>query len=358
MKVLRSTKCTFKFATEHKKQVWQSILQEYGHIVNFFINQFWDDTPGKYECNKKIYSLSNSWMSNRVKSMACREAIDMVNAAKKRRDNKPVHHGSSMQATQLITKLILTNNAQSFDAWLHVWCVGNKIALDLPIKFHKHFNYLNSQGTLLKGFLITKDYVQFIFEIETGTKKTEGQVLGLDTGVNQLATLSNGQQLGNLKPLITRINGCQHGSKRQKRLRRALKHKMDEIAKQITTSDIQLLVLENLKGLRYKTKQRLVKNVRCVIGTWTYGYWLDRLKQDCEWNRVSFRSVSPRNTSITCSSCGYTDKRNRDNETFRCLKCSHEDNADINASKNILQRFLSSPYGTGYQDYSNNRIIP
>jgi putative transposase len=47
-------------------------------------------------------------------------------------------------------------------------------------------------------------------------------------------------------------------------------------------------------------------------------------------------------TSQTCSKCGYIDKRNRKNqETFICGFCHKKQNADINASKNILARSSS-----------------
>ncbi len=47
--------------------------------------------------------------------------------------------------------------------------------------------------------------------------------------------------------------------------------------------------------------------------------------------------VNPKNTSIKCSSCAHTDSRNRKSRgEFECLSCGHAENADLNASKNIL----------------------
>ncbi len=49
--------------------------------------------------------------------------------------------------------------------------------------------------------------------------------------------------------------------------------------------------------------------------------------------------INPAYTSQTCSKCNYVDKRNRKNqETFICGFCHKKQNADINASKNILVR--------------------
>lgn len=78
-------------------------------------------------------------------------------------------------------------------------------------------------------------------------------------------------------------------------------------------------------------------------------YWQQRLEWTCEEKNVSFRRVSPWNTSRMCSSCGHTDKKNRNGENFLCQNCGYIDNADLNAAKNILERFLSGPYGAGCQ---------
>ena len=49
--------------------------------------------------------------------------------------------------------------------------------------------------------------------------------------------------------------------------------------------------------------------------------------------------VDPKNTSRECSQCGHTDKGNRpDQAIFKCVKCGHSENADINAAKTILAR--------------------
>jgi len=55
------------------------------------------------------------------------------------------------------------------------------------------------------------------------------------------------------------------------------------------------------------------------------------------WRGGTLVEVNPRHTSQQCSSCGYTSKENRvTQEVFRCQACGHEENADINAAKNIL----------------------
>ena len=93
------------------------------------------------------------------------------------------------------------------------------------------------------------------------------------------------------------------------------------------------------------------------IGTWNWKYWLNRLEAQCELNRISFRTVAPYYTSTTCPVCGHSDRGNRSGEMFLCLKCGHTDNADVNAGKNILNRFLTGQYGVCYKQESLDNLV-
>jgi len=55
------------------------------------------------------------------------------------------------------------------------------------------------------------------------------------------------------------------------------------------------------------------------------------------WRGGILVEVNPKHTSQRCSCCGHTAKENRVSQVaFKCQVCCHEDNADINAAKNIL----------------------
>jgi putative transposase len=62
-----------------------------------------------------------------------------------------------------------------------------------------------------------------------------------------------------------------------------------------------------------------------------------QLDYKLSWSGGILVEVNPRHTSQTCSCCGYAAKENRvSQDVFRCQVCGHEENADINAAKNIL----------------------
>lgn len=348
MKIMRSTKLSLKFCNQRKITLLNSVLKEYGTVVNHFIALFWKECPSKGKLLKAIVNYPDTWLCARLRKVAAREAIDMVRANRERDKDKavmPVHAGRCMCVSSTIAALV--DGSKAFDGYIILRCIGNGIKLNLPVNFHRHLHSLKNLGRRCESYIITDKYIQLAFEIETGLKKRPDSCVGIDTGINSLASLSNGEQLGtDIKSCIERIKRCKHGSKGQKRASKALRQRMNEVAKQIA-GKFDLVVVENLKNITKNTKRRLGKNMRRTIGRWNIRYWLTRLQMACEMKRCSFRTVCAGYTSQTCSACGYTDRKNRTGEVFHCLKCSHRANADVQASVNILQRFLTGPYGAG-----------
>ena len=98
MKLIRSTKCSLKFATAKKQNELSIILSEYSKVVNIFIDYFWlnPDKATKGELLKPVVDIPETWLSARLRKVAAREAIDMINASKQRwkeKAVKPVHKG-------------------------------------------------------------------------------------------------------------------------------------------------------------------------------------------------------------------------------------------------------------------------
>ena len=366
---MRSSKCSLKFTTQSKREQLNSVLKEYGKVVNFFINHFWSKPlPTKSQLLKEIVNLPETWLTARLRKVAAREALDMINSVIKKEDfkenkwykfktkkYKPKHHGKSMSVSDTIGTLLPSKEAKEFNAWLHLNSIGHDIILDIPIRFHKQFNKLCKAGKRLASYVITDKYIQFAFEIETEKKLEEGKIIGIDTGINALASCSDGTQYGtDIKQIIENIKRCEHGSKHQKRLRRSLRQRIDEVAKQVVQG-CKLVVVESLKNMNYKTTltRRVSKNIRRSLGAWNYRYWLNRIELNCETSRACFRSVCPAYTSQRCFKCGHTERDNRNGEVFLCQKCGHTDNADVNAAKNIEFRFMSGPYGAAFAKPEN-----
>lgn len=358
MQIIRSSKCNLKYCTQEKLDMIDKIRQEYIKVTNWFIDRFWSDPPSKMDLNSKILHLikDETWFSQRMVQQCTREALDLIASAKAKAEKllekpvKPTYSGNQMTLSSAIVSFESTKNANTYDNWLHFQSIGDKIKFDVPIRRHKHFNQLFQEGKLCSTIRILKNHIMFSFKIDTGPKLAPDACVGVDTGIKVLASLSDGQQFGpDIEAKIQRIKRCKHGSKGQQRARVDLKSYISYIAKQVAKQGT-LIVVENLKGISQNTKKskRLSKSMRYVIGSWNQSYWIGRLEAACERNRVSFRRVAPYNTSVECSNCHHTDKRNRPTrDTFECQSCGHLADADLNASKVILHRFLSGPYGAG-----------
>ncbi len=76
------------------------------------------------------------------------------------------------------------------------------------------------------------------------------------------------------------------------------------------------------RGLRYIRHSAILRKVRIVA----------------ERMGIRIIEVNPQGTSQECRTCSYTHKDNRKGERFLCLACGRVDNADGNASANIVQR--------------------
>lgn len=116
MKIIRSSRCSLKELSEAKREKLQKIISEYGAVVNFFIQHFWEETPPKSQLLKSIVNLPETWLSARLKKVAAREAIDMVLAVKKRDGDKavqPIHKGTRMYVSSTIATLLYSSTIKT-----------------------------------------------------------------------------------------------------------------------------------------------------------------------------------------------------------------------------------------------------
>ena len=65
--------------------------------------------------------------------------------------------------------------------------------------------------------------------------------------------------------------------------------------------------------------------------------FFNKLEYKSKMYDKNFVKVNPKYTSQKCTSCGHIAKENRSSQSkFKCVNCGYTDNADSNASKNIL----------------------
>jgi putative transposase len=95
--------------------------------------------------------------------------------------------------------------------------------------------------------------------------------------------------------------------------------------------------LEDLQGIRKRTAVR--KAQRSRHGKWALGELRTLIEYKARLAGVALAAVPPRNTSRSCSECGYCDKANRRSRSeFVCKSCGYAALADENAALNIRSR--------------------
>jgi IS605 OrfB family transposase len=322
------------------------IMDESLRLLNLYVDHFWNDKKAR-----KFDSLSiiESWLSARLRRCLFIQAFDVVSklrAKKLRKTSKPVIKQQTLCLTELICSVEFDIN--SFDCWVHLSSVGDKIILSLPSRKHKHFNKFYQNGWELKKStqlrkINGKWFLDVFFEKET-TAPVSGTAVGLDCGYKKLLAASDGLIYDNgLSSVYAKITSKRQGSKAFKQALIERDHLINRSIKLIDTSSIGTIVVEDLKNVKKSTKGKLRKSFVNRLQRWSYAKVLNKLQLVCEESGIRLIRVDPAYTSQTCSRCGECNKLSRQGESFRCVSCGMEMDADINAAKNILQRGVYSP---------------
>ena len=130
-------------------------------------------------------------------------------------------------------------------------------------------------------------------------------------------------------------------------------HKLStEIADTHAAFCIEDLKVRNMSASAAGDETSHGRNVRAKAGLnrsildQGWSAWANQLAYKLEWRGGQLVLVNPAYTSQRCACCGFTDAGNRKGERFKCLACSHEAHADVNAARNILAAGLAVMAGS------------
>jgi IS605 OrfB family transposase len=183
--------------------------------------------------------------------------------------------------------------------------------------------------------------------------------LGVDLGIVKLATDSDGNSYTGADVERVRVRcgtarqtyqatGTKSAKRRLKkmagkesRFRRYVNHVISKTLVAKAKDTKAALVLEELTHIRSRTTVR--KSQRNRHTGWGFAQLRAFVAYKAHLAGVPLVIVDPRNTSRTCSCCGFVDKRNRRSQAeFLCIRCGHTANADLNAARNLATRGLVS----------------
>jgi IS605 OrfB family transposase len=190
-------------------------------------------------------------------------------------------------------------------------------------------------------------------EVPDGTKTPTTDFIGVDLGIANLATDSDGSQhSGKAVEAIRRKHNFQRkrlgkrntkgAKKKAKRVAgkeaRFRRHENHVISKTIVETARRTgrgIALEDLAGIRQRVTAR-GKDARNRLGGWGFAQLGMFIDYKARLAGVPVVYIDPRNTSRTCAECQHCEKANRSNQaSFSCKACGHKANADVNAARNI-----------------------
>lgn len=214
------------------------------------------------------------------------------------------------------------------------------------------------EGCKFMSVTVSKDTTGKYFAsilVETEIKQLEkiGKSIGIDVGVKEFATLSDGLVINNphyfrdsqskLKKAQRRLSRKKKGSSRYKKCKRKVAVIHKKIANQrdhflhnastFIVKNFDVISIEDLNVAGMIKNRKLSKSISDV----SFSKFFSMLDYKCKWygkTLVKIPRFAP--SSMTCSNCGTVKKELKLSErTYHCESCGFEMDRDLNAAKNI-----------------------
>lgn len=230
--------------------------------------------------------------------------------------------------------------------------------MKIPISFgnQKDTKYLSTRhGATQLLYQKNEFYLAFTIEVPDNANIKTSRALGVDLGIINLAADSDGNVYSGEEcrvirarydSLRSRLQKCgtksakkhlRNISKKEAYFKRNMNHRISKNLVTLAEGTERAIVLEDLTGIR--SRLTVSRALRDNGSRWSFRQLRHFIEYKAIRNGVQIRHVNPRDTSRTCSVCGYSDRGNRKSRNdFRCLRCGHQEHADINAAKVIGAR--------------------
>lgn len=334
---------------------------------NYISQVAWDtQTFGQYKLQKLLYREAREKFKLTAQ-VAIHCIIKVVNAYKLDREVRRTFrdHG----AITYDDRILRWRTEKSF---VSIWTIHGR--RDIPFVCGKRqWELLKTrQGESDLIYLNDQWYLLATCEVESPTPIDIEGVLGIDLGVTNIATDSDGEihsgkAIKNVRHRHRRLRQKlqkkrTHGARRRlKKLsgkeRRFARHVNHVLSKGIVVKAMRTkraIALEDLTHIRTRTRAR--RPQRATLHSWAFAQLRGFFEYKAYLAGVPVHFVDPRNTSRTCPACGHCAKENRKTQAlFLCTSCGFAGPADVIAAGNIAGRAsVSRPY---YSD-TTSVVVP
>lgn len=227
------------------------------------------------------------------------------------------------------------------------------------------------EGKLLSATLSKspsgKHYASITCEVEHQPFKKTGKSVGIDTGIKELAILSDGSSYENIRSLKGQLKKLKY---EQRQLSKKQKGSQSRNKQKIKVASIHEKITHNRKDYLHKVSTDIIKNHDIIsvedlavknimknhclaqaMSDVSLGSFYTMLEYKANWNNREFVKIDrffP--SSKTCSSCGWIKQDlTLSIRKWTCESCEEAHDRDINAAKNILKQGINLLSGCGMQ---------
>ena len=345
-------------------------------IYNYFLNQ--RDTQFKetgksdsYYAQTKALKLMKGqeefkWLKE-INSQTCQQALQCLDAA----------YLKFFRKETAFPRFKKKKNYQSFCVPQHFKILEKgiiipKLKSQIKCKFYREIIGEVKSLTISKT-LTGKYFVSILVEQKNEYKQTSEGKIGIDLGIKDFVTLSDGTKYSfsvskktkKLKKLQHYYSKKQKGSKRKEKLRlriarlnekivnsrRDFQHKLSTKL----TNEYQTICLESLRVKNMMKNHKLAR----AIGEASWYSFVNMLQYKGKWKGCDIIQIDQfYPSSKTCSCCNWKKENLKLSErSWICPKCGMIHDRDINAAKNILTYGLSlKSISSGTEDNKRGEV--
>jgi putative transposase len=251
---------------------------------------------------------------------------------------------------------------------VNLWTISGRLVI--PVLIGKYQRDRFTEAKKQSELVLRKDgkwFLMVLIDVPDGTPIPVTDFIGIDLGIANIATDSDGGQMsgdkvekarrkyGDRRRVLQKAaTKRQRAGRRPRSIRRKLtrdgnreasykrdiNHCTAKAYVEAAKGTGRGIALENLSGILSRITAR-GGDARDSLHGWSFCQFRTFLEYKALNAGVPTVFVNPAYTSQECAECRHRDRRNRKTQaTFRCVSCGHTDNADRNAARVIRARAL------------------
>lgn len=368
-----SYKCRGYLASKDHDQL-DNVLQESARLYNAAL-QSWRDAYKMNKISLGLYDLYNEFTGVRSDDLFWKKLhrrIGMGVLDRFERSKNSFHRRIKKGENPGYPRFKSSRRWRTLElqAGLRVSSNGKIRIKGLPTISLKKYDHLPSNKQL-KHSKITKIgkriIVSLTYKISNDLLPKSNKTVGLDMGVTDRITLSNGKRIprrkvDKLQKKHQRLSSAKKFSNNWKKRSKILSnayykqrvnnsnecHRITtDIIKRYGHIAVEALQIQNMTRSASGTIENPGKNVRAKSGlnreirNQSWGIIIQQLSYKAAWAGRNLVLVDPKYTSQQCSSCKQISADSRKSKKFECVFCDYKLDADVNAARNILAKSLA-----------------